>query len=107
MLKILTFTARFAFRKMSNRGAYYKNLYGGGRRGGRGGGRGGYQQRNNYRGGRPDSASYHRDYEGSRTSEDLAYILADLEGKSYKAYHDILGNVAFRHANETWFERPS
>ena len=38
-------------------------------RGGRGGGRGGYQQRNNYRGGRPDSGSYHRDYEGSRTSE--------------------------------------
>ena len=38
-------------------------------RGGRGGGRGGYQQRNNYRGGRPDSASYDRGYEGSRTSE--------------------------------------
>lgn len=64
-------------------------------RGGRGGGRGGYQQRNNYRGGRPDSGSYHRDYEGSRTSEDLAYILADLEGKSYKAYHDILGCWTF------------
>ena len=38
-------------------------------RGGRGGGRGGYQQRNSYRGGRPDSASQHRDYTGSRTSE--------------------------------------
>ena len=33
MVKILTFTASFAFRKiMANRGAYYKNLYGGGRR---------------------------------------------------------------------------
>ena len=33
MVKIPTFTASFAFRKiMANRGAYYKNLYGGGRR---------------------------------------------------------------------------
>ena len=32
VMKILTFIASLAFRKMSNRGAYYKNLYGGGRR---------------------------------------------------------------------------
>ena len=32
MVNTLTFTASLAFRKMANRGAYYKNLYGGGRR---------------------------------------------------------------------------
>ena len=52
-------------------------------RGGRGGGRGGYQQRNNNRGGRPDSASYHRDYEGSRTSE----VRSLVEGERYTSIY--------------------
>ncbi|CAH3135385.1 unnamed protein product [Pocillopora meandrina] len=78
---------------MSNRGAYYKNRYGG-RRGSRGGWRGNYQNPNSYGQQRPDSASNDgrgSSYGGSRNWEDLAHTLADLEGKSYKAYHDISG----------------
>jgi len=79
---------------MSGRGAYYKNLYGG-RGGSRGRERGGYHHQDRNRDGRPDSGYDRGPVGGLRESGDLAYLLAGLEGKGYKAYHDVLGCWTF------------
>ncbi|EIW63704.1 uncharacterized protein TRAVEDRAFT_54903 [Trametes versicolor FP-101664 SS1] len=81
---------------MSGRGAYYKQLYGGGRGRGRGGGGGGGPSS------LPDDSSAHNsrgtkrphpgdNQQGSRSSEDLLRIARSLGGKNYPAYRDLQG----------------